>query len=77
MGKRPSLKRKVQVLLRRKQALKLISEGRSVAAIARELRLRERSARRHMRAALETESLYPSAITAGQAGVTDHQKRFL
>jgi len=37
MGKRPSLKRKVQVLLRRKQALKLISEGRSVAAIAREL----------------------------------------
>ena len=44
--------------------MKLFSEGENIANIARELRLTDRSVRNHLHAYLETQSLYPSSITA-------------
>jgi predicted ArsR family transcriptional regulator len=62
IGRRPSLKRPALALARRKKALELLVECKSLPAIAAALDISVQSVRKHLRKALETESLSRQAL---------------
>lgn len=63
MGQRPALKQKVKAMIRRKEALSLVGQGLPITVIAERLSLTVQSVRRHLRAALASDSLFPSTLT--------------
>jgi hypothetical protein len=67
-GRRPSLKLKARSLMRQKTALALVGKGRSLTSIATEIGISVQSIRKHLRKALETESLFPSSLDNEQVG---------
>jgi predicted ArsR family transcriptional regulator len=68
IGRRPSLKRPALALARRKKALELLVACKSLTAIAAELNISVQSVRKHLRKALETDSLFPPSLDADQVG---------
>jgi transposase len=63
-GRGPTLKRKVQSLIRQKSALALVGEGKPLTVVATELNVSVQTVRKHLRRALATESLFPSTLSA-------------
>jgi hypothetical protein len=64
MGQRPALKQKVRSAIRRRDALALVGKGLPITEVAEQLELTTQSVRRHLRAALATESLFPHTLSA-------------
>jgi hypothetical protein len=64
MGQRPALKQKVRAAIKRRDALALVGKGLPITEIAEQLELTTQSVRRHLRAALATESLFPHTLGA-------------
>jgi DNA-binding transcriptional ArsR family regulator len=64
VGKHPALKQKVRSAIRRRDALDLVGKGLPITEVSQQLSLTPQSVRRHLRAALATESLFPHTLSA-------------
>lgn len=64
IGRHPALKQKVRSAIKRREALDLVGKGLPITEVAQQLSLTPQSVRRHLRAALATESLFPHTLGA-------------
>ena len=64
MGRKPIIKPRARALARKQLSLQRLAEGVSIAKIAAELQVTPQRVRQYLYAALESESIYPTVLTA-------------